>query len=173
MLGDAELVQLTNPPGFTRNAARSGLPQNKLCLGQQPDSGSFGIRLFFLSKDTEIAEEERGNPMRKTYQEQVLWPICVEILLACVGMALIGFGEWNNLDLSRGWLIYPLGLTMFLGGLFLIWNDPLSIPAPQDEPTSNSNGIYLGRFELNGPSGPMSGRTIWVSKNFAWIPIPY
>jgi len=64
-------------------------------------------------------------------------------------MALIGFGEWNNIDLSRGWLIYPLGFAVFLGGLFVIWNDPSPALDPQDESAPGLNGIYLGRFELN------------------------
>lgn len=90
--------------------------------------------------------------MRKAYQTQVVWPICAGILLACVGMALIGFGEWNSLDLSQGWLVYLLGLTFFFAGLFLVWIDPLATPALQDESVSESDGIYLGRFELNGRS---------------------
>lgn len=90
--------------------------------------------------------------MRKACQKQVAWPICVGILLVCLGVALIAFGEWHSLDLSAGCLHYLAGFTVLLGGLFLIWKDPLSAPTFPEELAPEPEGVYLGRFKLNGYS---------------------
>lgn len=68
-----------------------------------------------------------------------------------LGMALLGFGEWNSLEFSAWWPIYLAGFFLFLGGLFLIWNGPWYAPV-NEEPMPEADGVYLGKFNLNGYS---------------------
>ncbi len=87
--------------------------------------------------------------MRKVLEKQTAWRLCVDILLAGLGTALVGFAEWNSLEFSTWWPIYLVGSFLFLGGLFLIWNGPLCAPV-KEEPMPEADGVYLGKFNLNG-----------------------
>jgi predicted membrane channel-forming protein YqfA (hemolysin III family) len=88
--------------------------------------------------------------MRSMRREEL--SICVGVLLACLGMALIGLGEWHSLDFSTGWLMYLGGVIFLLGGLFLLWKDPLTTFSSQQKPSLELNEVYLGRLNLNGYS---------------------
>ncbi len=100
----------------------------------------------------ELAEAGSIFFTRQAREEQAAGPICVGILLTFLGLTLIGVEECYSLELSRGWLIYMAGFTVFLSGLFLIWKDLLSAPTFQEELAAEPEGVYLGRFDLNGYS---------------------
>jgi hypothetical protein len=89
--------------------------------------------------------------MGKVLEKQTAWRLCVDILLAGLAMALLGFAEWNGLEFSTWWPIYLAGSFLFLGGLFLtmIWNGPSCAPV-KEEPMPEADGVYLGKFNLNG-----------------------
>ena len=74
-----------------------------------------------------------GRRVRSTY---------VGILLAIVGVGLMGFGIWR---------ILPT-LLLFLGVCFLVCRDQLPTSNFQERPALERHGIYLGRFDLNGRS---------------------
>jgi hypothetical protein len=88
--------------------------------------------------------------MREFRERDSAWPICADVLLIFVGIALIGFGGWEGLKI---WLRGPICLTGFiicLGGSFLICKDLLSVPVSRPKSTLESQGVCLGRFHLNG-----------------------
>ena len=87
--------------------------------------------------------------MLKVLEKQTAWRLCVDILLAGLGTALLGFAEWNSLEFSTWWPIYLAGSFLLLGGLFLIWNGPWCAPV-KEEPMPEADGVYLGKFNLNG-----------------------
>ena len=90
--------------------------------------------------------------MRKVLKEKA-WLICAGILLVCLGMGLIGFGRWYNLDISQGWPIYLAGYIFCLGGLiYLGWKDSSVDPSWVELPQPGSKNIYLGSLDLNGYS---------------------
>ncbi|HYY29084.1 MAG TPA: hypothetical protein VE860_14115 [Chthoniobacterales bacterium] len=77
--------------------------------------------------------------------------ICAGILLVCLGMALIGFGRWYNLDIPQGWPIYLAGSIFCLGGLFYLGREDSSAESDCEEPPQQgSNNVYLGTLHLNG-----------------------
>jgi hypothetical protein len=80
--------------------------------------------------------------MLKIGHTRVAWPICVAILLAILGEALMGFGIWHILP----------DFLLLLGVLFLIWKDRQPAANFQEKPALERQGIYLGRFDLNGYS---------------------
>ena len=111
--------------------------------------------------------------MRKMLEEEA-WFICAGVLLTCLGMALIGFGRWYNLDISSGWPIYLAGFIFCLGGLFYLgWKDPFGEPDREELAQPGSKNIYLGRLELNGYSLRAYEReTARDGKQFRLVSIP-
>lgn len=77
--------------------------------------------------------------MQKIGDRRGAWSICVGILLAILGVCLMGFGIWGILP----------AFLLFLGAFFLVGKD--------QQPTSNFQEMpalefCLGRFDLNGRS---------------------
>ena len=93
-------------------------------------------------EDAQIIEKERAHRMRKVLETRAAWPICAGTLLAGLGMALISFGVWYSLA----------GLFLFLGGVFLTWKDLQRASTFQEKLALEPEGVYLGRFDLNGYS---------------------
>ena len=91
----------------------------------------------------------KSKRMRQVLEKQTAWWLCVDILLAGLGTALLGLAEWNSLEFSTWWPIYLAGSFLLLGGLFLIWNGPWCAPV-KEEPMPEADGVYLGKFTLNG-----------------------
>jgi hypothetical protein len=67
---------------------------------------------------------------------------CVGILLAILGVSLVGFGIWR---------ILPTFL-LFLGVCFLVCKDQQPTSNFQERPALERQGIYLDSFDLNGRS---------------------
>jgi hypothetical protein len=105
----------------------------------------------FQPKDAEVIEE-KGVHMSNLLGEEA-WGICASILLVCLGIALIGYGRWQNLDISNGWPVYPAGSIFCLAGMhYLGSEDPSREPAYNKDPQLGSKYVCLGRLALNGHS---------------------
>ena len=74
----------------------------------------------------------------------------IGVMIADVGLLLIGLGGWNALYFQTHILNYVGGSILFLSGLILIWIDAIGITAAQNGSALRSKGTYLGKFELNG-----------------------
>jgi hypothetical protein len=68
--------------------------------------------------------------------------ICVGILLAILGVCLMGFGICGILP----------AFLLFLGAFFLVGKDQQPTSNFQERPALERQGIYLGRCDLNGRS---------------------
>jgi hypothetical protein len=112
--------------------------------------------------------------MRKMLEEEETWVVCAGVLLACLGLALIGFGRWYNLEISNGWPIYLAGSIFCLGGLFYLgWKDPAVEPGSEELPQPGSKNVYLGRLDLNGYSlRAYECETARDGKQFRLVSIP-
>ena len=72
------------------------------------------------------------------------------VVTADLGILLIGLGGWNVLNSETRMLNYAGGSILFLSGLVLIWIDARHSKVAWNGPTLTPEGIYLGKFELNG-----------------------
>src|SRR5260370_36851529 len=87
--------------------------------------------------------------MRQVLEKQTAWWLCVDILLAGPGTALLGLAEWNSLEFSTWWPIYIAGCLLLLGGLFLIWNGPWCAPG-KEGPMADADRAYHREVHLHG-----------------------
>lgn len=79
--------------------------------------------------------------------------LLIGIVLAEAGVALVGCGVWDFLEIGRPLLFYAIGFLFFVVGMFLIWKEPLSAMLVEDEAMPNSatgKCSPLGRIDLNG-----------------------
>ncbi|MBV8223814.1 MAG: hypothetical protein JO232_01340 [Verrucomicrobia bacterium] len=72
------------------------------------------------------------------------------LVMAELGMLLIGLGGWNALYFQTRMLNYAGGSILFLSGLVLIWIDARRMKVACNGSGLTSEGTYLGKFELNG-----------------------
>ena len=72
------------------------------------------------------------------------------VVMAELGMFLIGLGGWDAFNLKTRMLIYVCGSVTCLGGLPLICIDAIRLAVARNEPALISRGRYLGKFRLNG-----------------------
>jgi hypothetical protein len=80
---------------------------------------------------------------------------CLSRILAEVGLALGAFGGLDGLRPSVEVLSYAGGFLAFMGGMFLIWIDPLRAALGEDEAALDAASVkskktFLGRINLNG-----------------------
>ena len=80
--------------------------------------------------------------MQKIGDRRGAWSTWVGILLAILGVGLMGSGIWR---------ILPT-IPLFLGVCFLICKDRQATSNFQEMPALERQGIYLGRCDLNGRS---------------------
>ena len=80
--------------------------------------------------------------MQKIGDRRGAWSICVGILLAILGVGLMGFGIGHFLST----------FLLFLGILLFIRKGQQPTSNFQEEPALQREGIYLGSFDLNGYS---------------------
>lgn len=80
--------------------------------------------------------------MRKIGRWRGAWSICVGILLAILGVGLMGSGAGHLLPT----------FLLFLGVLFFTRKDQQPASNFEENVALERDGIYLGRFDLNGHS---------------------
>jgi hypothetical protein len=71
------------------------------------------------------------------------------VVIAELGMLLIGLGGWDALNGETGILNYVGGSILFLSGLILVWIDT-RLTVARNEPILKPKGSDLGKFRLNG-----------------------
>jgi hypothetical protein len=91
--------------------------------------------------------------MRRFQQKSSTWQLLIGIVVAEAGVALVGLGEWDALQIWTRVLICVGGFLVCLVGMFLIWKEPLSALIVQDEAApaeAMRKCKLLGRIDLNG-----------------------
>lgn len=74
----------------------------------------------------------------------------IGIVIADLGMLLIGLGGWSALNFEARMWNYVGGSVLFLSGLVFIWIDAICMTVARNRPVLTFEGNYLGKFELNG-----------------------
>src|SRR6478672_2169840 len=75
------------------------------------------------------------------------------IVLAGAGVALVGCGAWDLLQVESPMFWYAMGFLLFAVGIFVNWKEPLSALVVEDEPmmvSATGKCTFLGRIDLNG-----------------------
>lgn len=91
--------------------------------------------------------------MRTIRERSTSVQLLIGIVLAEAGVALVGCGEWDLLQIGRPLLFYAIGFVLFVVGMFLIWKEPLSAMIVEEEAmpiSATGKGEILGRIDLNG-----------------------
>jgi hypothetical protein len=77
------------------------------------------------------------------------WQYVLGVLVAGLGVALVGLGAWEALNNETRILVYLGGCICLSSGLSLIWLDTIRLSAAGNQPLLTANGVYLGKFKLN------------------------
>jgi hypothetical protein len=102
-----------------------------------------------------LSRRKETAPIPKARRAQAAWPICVGVVVAYLGIALIGSGGWYSLGLWPRWPICLAGFTLLVAGFFLAWKDLSRVGNLPKEPMPDQpepEVFYLGSFDLNGYS---------------------
>lgn len=90
--------------------------------------------------------------MRTIRERSASVQLLIGIVLAEAGVALVGCGEWDPLQVGRPLLFYAIGSLLFVAGMFLILKKPLSAKIVEEETmpiSTKGKHKILGRIDLN------------------------